>query len=75
MPESAVPSFNDWLIVGLVAWIVGGAIFGILGAWIADQKWRSGSEGFMLGALFGPFGCLIEALLPNGWDRPDHDGR
>jgi len=39
-------------------------IFGILGAWIASQKGRSGGEGFALGCLFGPIGALIAALLP-----------
>ena len=45
-----------------VAWL----IFAILGMWIANQKHREGGEGFILGLLFGPIGCLIEAILPNG---------
>ena len=39
-------------------------VFGCLGSWIASQKNRGGGEGFWLGFLFGPFGVLIEALLP-----------
>jgi hypothetical protein len=39
-------------------------VFAGLGAWIADQKGRSGGEGFALGLLFGPLGVLVEALLP-----------
>lgn len=39
---------------------------GTFGAWVAQQKRRSGGEGFLLGCLFGPFGILIEALLPAG---------
>jgi hypothetical protein len=50
------------LVVGLaVVWFV----CGCLGAWVARQKGRGGDEGFYLGFLFGPFGVLIEALLPN----------
>lgn len=48
------------LLFLLALWL----IFGFLGAYIAEQKKRSGTEGFLLGFLFGPFGCLIEALLP-----------
>jgi hypothetical protein len=42
----------------------------VLSAWIAGQKNRSGGEGFNLGALFGPLGVLVEALLPAGAPRP-----
>lgn len=48
------------LIGGLVLW----AIFSGLGCWIATQKHRPPEEGLVLGLLFGPFGCLIEAVLP-----------
>src|SRR5437588_52348 len=54
------------LIVFGIVWI----IFGCLGAWIANQKHRDGGEGFILGLLFGPIGCLIEAILPNGAAPP-----
>lgn len=36
----------------------------ILGAFIAKEKNRAAEEGFMLALLFGPFGVLVEALLP-----------
>jgi hypothetical protein len=48
------------VFVGILAVAMGG-----LGAWIASQKQRDPSEGFILGLLFGPLGCLIEALLPS----------
>jgi uncharacterized membrane protein YeaQ/YmgE (transglycosylase-associated protein family) len=48
----------------LIALIISGTIFGCLGSWIASQKKRDQGEGFALGCLFGPFGALIEALLP-----------
>jgi hypothetical protein len=38
---------------------------GPLGGWVAGQKGRSGAEGFALGFVFGPFGVLVEALLPS----------
>jgi hypothetical protein len=44
---------------------IAGTVFGFLGMFVADQKGRSGGEGFLLGFLFGPLGCLIECLLPN----------
>jgi len=50
------------IIIGLGA---GCLVFGWLGSYIANQKQRGGGEGFALGILFGPLGCLIEALLPN----------
>lgn len=36
----------------------------LLGVYVAGEKGRSGWEGFILALLFGPFGVLIEALLP-----------
>jgi hypothetical protein len=39
-------------------------VFAFLGGWIACQKNRDPAEGAFLGFLFGPFGCLIEAVLP-----------
>ena len=39
-------------------------VFGALGKYIASQSGRSEFEGLVLGVLFGPLGCLIEALLP-----------
>lgn len=37
-----------------------------LGAWVATQRHRGAGEGLVLGLLFGPFGVLVEALLPAG---------
>ena len=39
-------------------------LFALLGAWVAGIKGRGGTEGCLLGALFGPLGVIIEALLP-----------
>lgn len=39
-------------------------VFAVLGRWMAGQKGRSKLEGTILGLLFGPFGCLVEGLLP-----------
>ena len=48
----------------LVALVVSALIFSPLGDYIAQQTGRSRVEGTCLGALFGPLGCLIAALLP-----------
>ncbi len=45
----------------LIAWFA----FGCFASWVASQKERSLLEGFILGALFGPLGVLVEALLPS----------
>jgi hypothetical protein len=50
------------LILGLV--VASAVVFGSLGIYVAAQKGRSPGEGFVLGAIFGPLGCLIVALLP-----------
>jgi hypothetical protein len=39
------------------------ASFGGYGYWIASVKRRSPGEGLLLGILFGPVGCVVEALL------------
>ena len=49
--------------------------FAALGGWVAEQKKRAWSEGAFLGFLFGPFGCLIEGLLPVPADASDHANR
>lgn len=51
---------EGFIFLCLVGWIV----FAGFGAWIAAQKNREQGEGMALGCLFGPFGVLIEALLP-----------
>jgi hypothetical protein len=50
------------LLVGVLIAI---PIFGGLGAWVASAKHRSNIEGGVLGGLLGPFGVIIEALLPS----------
>lgn len=37
---------------------------GFLGSWVSIQNNRPSEEGFLLGLLLGPFGCLLAALLP-----------
>jgi hypothetical protein len=39
-------------------------ILSAFGGWIALQKKRDWCEGALLGFLFGPLGCVVEALLP-----------
>jgi hypothetical protein len=39
-------------------------VSGPLGSWVASQKGRNRGEGFWLGLFLGPFGVLLEALLP-----------
>ena len=46
------------LVVGLPA------VFAFLGDWVAEQKHRRKPEGFFLGLFLGPYGVLLEALLP-----------
>lgn len=48
-------------IVGAVVWI---GVCGWLGSWIAGEKGRDSTEGWLLGAFLGPLGILIELLLP-----------
>lgn len=43
--------------------------FGVAGAWILDNKGRSGCGGFLLGFLLGPFGVLIALLMST--ERPE----
>lgn len=38
--------------------------FALLNLWIAGEKNRSRTEGFLLGLFLGAFGVLIELLLP-----------
>jgi hypothetical protein len=55
-----------WELLALAA-----VAFGGLGAWIGVQKQRGGSEGFVLGLLFGPLGVLVELFLPQGEEVAD----
>lgn len=49
-----------------VAVLLGVFVWGPLGMWVAIQKAREAGEGYLLGLIFGPFGILIEAMLPVG---------
>jgi hypothetical protein len=48
-----------------------GVVFGLFGGWTASQKNRDAGEGAVLGFLFGPFGVLVEALLPTKEPGPE----
>jgi hypothetical protein len=47
------------LFLGIPLWL----LFGILGAWIATTKGRSGCGWFLLCALLGPIGLFIAAVI------------
>ena len=49
------------LLFGWFIWIP-------VGAYVASQKGRSIVEGTILG-LLGPFGAIVEALLPTKWSN------
>lgn len=49
--------------------LVFGVISGFLGVYVAIQKNRSSTEGFVLGFLFSLLGVIILALLPSN-DKP-----
>ena len=44
--------------------ILSSFIMGFLGSYVAKEKNRSGTEGFLLGLLFSIIGVIIVALLP-----------
>lgn len=41
-------------------------LFSFLGAWVAIQCERSVVEDAVIGVILGPFGLILEALLPRG---------
>lgn len=43
---------------------IGGLTCALVGSWVAEQCGRRQTEGMVLGFLLGPFGVLVEALLP-----------
>lgn len=45
----------------LLGW---GAVWGGFGIWVANQKGYGDGIGFTLGALFGPIGVIVLAILP-----------
>lgn len=48
----------------LAGLFVTAAFFGGIGFWVATQTGRDTTEGWLLGALGGPFGIVIALLLP-----------
>lgn len=44
---------------------IGVFLLACIGGYVAIQKGRNRGEGFLLALLLGPFGILIEALLPS----------
>lgn len=54
---------EELAMMAIVAVVVG-LVFGFLGLYIASQKGRSETEGFLFGFLLGPFGVVLVALLP-----------
>ena len=61
----AVHTIN-MLAVFLIVAIINVLAFGWLGSYVASQCGRDPSEGALFGALLGPVGVLIVALLPRG---------
>ena len=59
-----------YAILAILCWAL---VFGGLGRWIAIQCGRSPAEGFVVCFLFGPFGVIIELLLPKYTKRPSDD--
>ena len=47
------------------------AVFGILGAVLAEYRRRTVVEGALLGLLLGPIGVLIVLLWPGKKTKPD----
>lgn len=61
--------FHAWdgIIWGMENWIylvLFAVVCAFIGRWVAYQCGRRQKEGFWLGLLLGPFGVLIELLLP-----------
>ena len=59
-----------WSLISIEFYIIAAIVFGLLGRYIAKQKYRSGAEGFWLGVLFSALGVIIVALLPNKEEKP-----
>ena len=53
----------DLFLHYFVVWSFGWFIWIPVGGYVASQKGRSVTEGVLLG-LLGPFGAIVEALLP-----------
>jgi hypothetical protein len=56
---------GDSLDLSLVI-VIGLLVCGLIGAAIGSSKNRNARGGFLFGAVFGVFGIIIVAVLPNG---------
>ena len=54
----------NWNAIIFAVALVSAGIFGWLGSWVARQCGREPIEGAILGVFFGPFGVIVEGLLP-----------
>ncbi len=52
---------QHWLLLGGLFWAI---VWGGVGVYVAQQKGRSDNEGLWFGALLGPIGVLLVAMLP-----------
>ena len=55
----------DTLVKVLAAVGVYAALFGFLGHYVAERCRGNTTEGMILGAVFGPLGVILVALMPN----------
>ena len=47
------------LILGIPLWL----LFGVIGAWIATTKGRSGCGWFIICSILGPIGLILAAVI------------
>ena len=59
--EDSLMGIGQWLLLFGVFWM---AIWGGFGSYIASQKGREDGEGMIFGAILGPIGLLVIAILP-----------
>lgn len=62
MRESVRDTFEEAimeLFLGIPIWL----LFGIIGAWIATTKGRSGCGWFLLCSILGPIGLILAAVI------------
>ncbi|MDR3582532.1 MAG: hypothetical protein P4L67_04635 [Candidatus Pacebacteria bacterium] len=60
--EFASGTLGLLVVLGIAVVVL--SVFPLLGAYVAKQKGRSTTEGAVFGFLLGPFGVLIELMLP-----------
>lgn len=58
---------DDLILMSVVA----GVVTGFIGKYVAQEKNRSGSEGFWFGFLLSLIGVIIVALLPTQEDKTE----